>query len=260
MSLSCGGVRFFLLIVFVMLTVAGRSSSLDSVAAADDRFERFIEDLYLDLNDTILDKQSLLYGMRGYFKMKELDLLENDTILTIIDMGQTSEKERMYVIDLYARSIRYRSLVAHGQKTGSLKATRFSNNHGSHQTSLGFYVTGYAFDDDRLEYCMKLKGLERYNNNAWMRGVIVHTAWYATPEFLEKNGGVLGRSYGCPAMPYDNYCEIIDLIDDGTCYYIYHPASWQRGWSWYGSSTAYRSWFGPGSHSEIGVGWLSSQE
>jgi L,D-transpeptidase-like protein len=33
----------------------------------------------------------------------------------------------------------------------------------------------------------------------------------------------MGRSYGCPAVPRDVCEEIIDMIKDGTCLFIYHP-------------------------------------
>jgi hypothetical protein len=33
----------------------------------------------------------------------------------------------------------------------------------------------------------------------------------------------MGRSYGCPAVPQAESQEIIDLIKNGTCLFIYHP-------------------------------------
>ena len=51
----------------------------------------------------------------------------------------------------------------------------------------------------------------------------MHGADYATYEFLEKNGGTLGRSYGCPAMPHENFEQVVEWIKGGSCLYIYHP-------------------------------------
>jgi hypothetical protein len=43
------------------------------------------------------------------------------------------------------------------------------------------------------------------------------------PDFLEMNQ-FCGRSYGCPAVPADESEEIIDLIKEGSCLFIYHPS------------------------------------
>jgi hypothetical protein len=50
----------------------------------------------------------------------------------------------------------------------------------------------------------------------------VHGSDYATDDFLQTNN-ILGRSYGCPAVPQEETETIINAIKEGTCFFIYHP-------------------------------------
>ena len=111
-------------------------------------------------------------------------------------------------------------LAAQKTKAYNELATKFSNESESRMTSLGFYVTG-AIYNGKYDYSMKIHGLEYSNNNAFERGVVVHSADYATYEFLQENGNILGRSYGCPALPHDNYQTIVDIIQGGSCFFAY---------------------------------------
>ena len=56
------------------------------------------------------------------------------------------------------------------------------------------------------------------------RAIVIHAAKYAEASFIKKYGR-LGRSFGCPALPAENYDEIIDLIKGGTLLFIYFPES-----------------------------------
>src|SRR5690606_34211060 len=93
---------------------------------------------------------------------------------------------------------------------------------------LGFYVTTSTYSG-KYDLALRLKGMEYSNSHASSRGVVMHGAAYASYEFLEKNGCQLGRSYGCPALPYDKFDQVVDWIKEGSCLYIYHPGtSYQR--------------------------------
>ena len=68
---------------------------------------------------------------------------------------------------------------------------------------------------------MRLDGLEKgFNDNARSRAVVMHSASYVSEGFIHKHGR-LGRSWGCPALPVELSKEIIDLIKEGSCLYIY---------------------------------------
>jgi len=60
------------------------------------------------------------------------------------------------------------------------------------------------------------------NNLARKRAIVIHAADYAEETFIKKYGR-LGRSYGCPSLPPENYNKIIELIKDGTLLFIYSP-------------------------------------
>ena len=41
---------------------------------------------------------------------------------------------------------------------------------------------------------------------------------------LAKAQGYIGRSLGCPAVPYKVHKELIETIKDKSCVFIYHPS------------------------------------
>jgi hypothetical protein len=114
----------------------------------------------------------------------------------------------------------FHSLVAHGQKTGGEFATKFSNKVNSHQSSLGFYVTGETYYG-KNGLSMFIDGMEeKFNSKARDRYVVMHGANYANPEFINKLGR-LGRSYGCPAIPTALTQDVIDTIKGKSVLYIH---------------------------------------
>ena len=154
--------------------------------------------------------------------MESLDEMEysNEDIVSIIDFSKPSTEKRLFILDLKKHKILYHTYVAHGKNTGVNEAHKFSNNRGSNQSSLGLYRTGESYQG-KHGYSLRLDGLEKgINDNARIRAVVIHSAWYVSEEFIKKHGR-LGRSWGCPALPVDLSKEIIDLIKGGSCLYIY---------------------------------------
>jgi hypothetical protein len=142
-------------------------------------------------------------------------------ILAIADMTQPSTAKRLYIIDLEHRSLLLRTYVAHGQKTGELMAERFSNTHGSHQTSLGLYRVGAEIVSPKHGPALLLHGLDKgLNDQALPREVIIHGADYVSEEFIRQNGR-LGRSWGCPAVTRDDMPKVIELLADGGLLYVH---------------------------------------
>ena len=140
-------------------------------------------------------------------------------IYTIIDMNQPSTNPRLFVIDIESKKLLHASHVAHGQASGELFARRFSNLIGSHCTSPGLYRTAETYFG-RNGYSLRLDGLDLgVNNNARVRGIVIHPSVYAVPE-VAKRRGTLGRSLGCPALPPELSQEIINTIKNGSLLYI----------------------------------------
>jgi hypothetical protein len=154
--------------------------------------------------------------------MESMDEMEysNEDIVTIIDFSKPSTEKRLFILDLKTQELLYHTFVAHGKNTGVNMATKFSNNKGSNQSSLGLFRTGESYQG-KHGYSLRLDGLEKgFNDNARSRAVVMHSAYYVSENFIERHGR-LGRSWGCPAVPVEFSREIIDLIKGGSCLYIY---------------------------------------
>ena len=186
-------------------------------------FHRFAECQYKDLNEPALTFEAYEQGITGYYNLLKRGEIPKDRYLTIIDFSQPSSNERMFIIDMYFNNVIHQTLVAHGRNSGKLYARHFSNENNSHQSSLGFYITTTTYSG-KYDLALRLKGMEYSNSKASSRGVVMHAADYATPEFLEKNGCSLGRSYGCPALPHEGFDQVVDWIKEGTCLFIYYPS------------------------------------
>lgn len=190
---------------------------------AKEVFLSFTDSFYDCIKDEKISYKALQYGLKGYHHIRKSNKLKKQKHLTIVDFSLPSNEERLFVIDLDKNKVVHRSLVSHGMETGDLNAVKFSNEHDSHMSSLGFYITGRVYRG-RHEESIKLHGLEKgFNDNAYDRGVVIHRADYATREFLESNDNVLGRSLGCPAVPFDQYQELLGMVRDGSCFFIYYP-------------------------------------
>ena len=61
---------------------------------------------------------------------------------------------------------------------------------------------------------MRLVGLDSTNNNAEKRAIVVHGAWYVSPEMLGLHGR-LGRSEGCFAFSQDDVDTILARLGPG---------------------------------------------
>ena len=177
----------------------------------------------IDANNLSLPKfDSFLAAFQGYELLKLQGKISNE-ILTIVDFSLSSTVERMWVIDMKTQKVILQSLVAHGRNSGTEFATKFSNTNESFQSSLGFYVTGEEYQG-KHGTSLRLDGMEAgINDNARNRAVVIHGADYVS-EKLAKAQGYIGRSLGCPAVPYKVHKELIETIKDKSCVFIYHPS------------------------------------
>lgn len=142
--------------------------------------------------------------------------------LAVIDYSRPSLAPRLWVFDLAAGKLLYEEVVAHGQGSGDNFATRFSNDDGSHQSSLGLFVTADTYSG-RNGYSLRMKGLEPGVNDAAMsRAIVMHGAPYVDPQ-RGKSMGRLGRSWGCPAVRSAIAKPMIDLLKGGQFLFSYYP-------------------------------------
>jgi hypothetical protein len=151
---------------------------------------------------------------------RQIDVIKKKHVITIIDFSKPSTGKRFYVIDLDKKKLLYECLVAHGRNTGENVATNFSNKSESLKSSIGFFLTAETYVGEN-GYSLKLDGLEKgINDSARLREIVIHGADYVSQKFIDENGR-LGRSWGCPALPLDISKEIIDIISEGSCLFIY---------------------------------------
>lgn len=142
-------------------------------------------------------------------------------VVAIADMTQPSNAKRFYIIDLDKKELLMRTYVAHGQGSGELMATAFSNREGSHQTSLGLYRVGAEIVSPKHGAALLLHGLEKgLNCQAQAREVIMHGADYVSDAFINAHGR-LGRSWGCPAVSREDMPHMLELLADGGLLYVH---------------------------------------
>ncbi len=183
--------------------------------------DEFAKESYSQLGVKDLFFKPYKLALQGYYKMLASGTLRNTKYLTVVDMTKSANVERMFIIDTEIWQVVHTSLVSHGMKTGGEFAQDFSNEESSHQSSLGFFTTGEVYNG-KHDMSLKLDGHEPFNDNARKRGVVIHAAEYVSQDFIKSNGR-LGRSYGCPALPFEGYDQIVNMIKDGSCFFIYYP-------------------------------------
>lgn len=163
-------------------------------------------------------------GVVGYFNLLHQGKLGGKNLLTLIDFRLSSNKKRIWVIDMAKDSVIYHDLVSHGRNTGNEYAKKFSNVPNSNQSSLGFYVTGENYVG-KHGLSLRLDGMERdFNSNARRRAVVMHGADYVDEAFTKAYGRI-GRSFGCPAIRMEGHDQLLKRLADKTCLFIYYPDS-----------------------------------
>lgn len=143
--------------------------------------------------------------------------ITNKNFITVIDFTQTSTQKRMYVIDMKTGQVT-RYLTAHGKgsdphHTG--QAVQFSNTSNSNTSSVGMYVTGTEYQG-KYGRSMRLHGLEKTNDKAYQRAIVMHPAWYVDPKYSP-----IGRSLGCPAVEQKYINTLVTQLKGGSVYYIW---------------------------------------
>lgn len=196
-----------------------------SVASADSSLAKhsLAEKIYdtLNLQRSGLSKDAVEYAVKGYQKLVDSGLVKNSRYLTLVDLSQSSRNKRFYILDMKNEQLAWNTYVAHGKKSGIDMAENFSNNFNSNESSLGFYLTEATYRG-KHGLSLRMNGLEKgFNDHAEARGVVVHGASYVNASRVNSN--YMGRSQGCPALPENEYAQVINIIKDGSVLFVYHP-------------------------------------
>jgi hypothetical protein len=182
----------------------------------------------IGLDEWGLSEAAFVAAVNGFAEMKSEGVLQNDSILTIIDFDQPGINKRLYVVDVKHAVVLFNTWAAHGRNSGKEWAESFSNKPSSLKSSLGFYITSETYFGSH-GLSLRLNGVEPgINDKARNRAIVMHGASYVSQAFIDAEG-YLGRSHGCPAIPLMLAEPIIDKIKGGSCLFIYnktyHPNS-----------------------------------
>ncbi len=209
-------------------TVNSYSVSVSPVSHTDLSYAPIIADaataLYNDINlqQYGLSKEAFDYAWKGYEQLIKKNMIRRSNYLTICDFSQSSKKKRLYIIDVENSKLVTNTYVAHGKNSGAEFANSFSNKPESLQSSLGFYITDNTYIG-KHGLSLRINGVDPgYNDKALMRTIVIHGADYVNESRVQQ-GGYMGRSWGCPAVPKKEATDIITTIKNGTCLFIYHP-------------------------------------
>jgi hypothetical protein len=217
----------FVLFFLFSFTTINRIDIFSTRISADNKAieELEVESLYRQLNCnqfSLPTLDSFTEAIVGFYQLKDQGLLDKD-VLTIIDFSLSSNTKRLWIIDMATRTVLTNTYVAHGKNTGEEFARSFSNQNSSLKSSLGFYVTAEVYNG-KHGMSLKLDGVEKgINDNARARGIVMHAADYVSASFIKGNKR-LGRSQGCPAVPAELTPQIIEIIKNKSCLFIYHPS------------------------------------
>ena len=157
----------------------------------------------------------------GFLNLKTIGKVPlNSNVLSIADFNLSSKLKRLWIVDIDKNELLLNTWVSHGRGSGGDIATRFSNINSSHQSSIGFYVTGEVYTGKHGR-SLRLDGMdEGYNSKARERAIVIHGASYVSAQAI-KNLNRLGLSHGCPAVPLELSNKIIDMVKDKTVLFIH---------------------------------------
>lgn len=152
-------------------------------------------------------------------KVQESYSKYNKKYIIIVDFTKSSLEKRLFVYDTQLKTIVYSTHVAQG------KSPPFSNIEGSHQSSVGVYLTGNTYKGKHGTSRFVYGQDKGYNDNAFKRSIVIHSASYI-------GNGKQGRSQGCFAVPIDAIDAVLKYSESGTLIVAYYPSN---VWSKYGN-------------------------
>ena len=129
----------------------------------------------------------------------------------MINMSLPSGQNRFFIYDLKKDTIRNAGVVTHGNCNQFwLDGRKYSNEQGCGCTSLGKYKVGYSYNG-KFGLAYKLYGLDKTNNNAFNRFVVLHSH-PCVPETEMKDE--ICQSNGCPTVSPGFLKQLKPIIDN----------------------------------------------
>jgi hypothetical protein len=121
----------------------------------------------------------------------------NSRVCFLIDMSLPSGRNRFFVYDLKKDTLQNSGLVTHGRCNQNwLEGRKYDNTVGCGCSSLGKYRIGKKYNG-KFGTAFKLHGLEKSNDKAFVRFVVLHSH-ECVPETAVENE--ICQSDGCPTV------------------------------------------------------------
>lgn len=145
----------------------------------------------------------------------------NTDFCILIDMSLHSGVKRFFVWNFKSNTLSKQYLVGHGcgsqpwSMDGSKDTPEFSNEDGSHLSSLGKYkLEGRGYSEWGINVKYLMHGLEKTNSNALKRFIVFHSWNLMSDEEVFPNGSPEG--WGCPTISNNAMKEIDPVIQKST--------------------------------------------
>ena len=121
----------------------------------------------------------------------------NDQVCFLVDLSLSSGQQRFFIYDLRKDSIRSSGLVTHGRCNEDwLEGRKYGNEPGCGCSSLGKYKIGVPYNG-KFGLAYKLHGLEKTNDNAFERFVVLHSHECVPDSEIDSE---ICQSDGCPTV------------------------------------------------------------
>lgn len=134
----------------------------------------------------------------------------NQQFCFLIDMSVASGQDRFIVYDLKKDSVLQTGLVTHGRcNKDFLEGRQYGNTVGCGCTSLGHYKIGNAYQG-RFGLAYKLYGLDKTNDNAFKRFVVLHSHECVPEKEVEDE---ICQSDGCPTVAPNFLKKLASMLD-----------------------------------------------
>ena len=132
------------------------------------------------------------------------------TTLGLVDFSLPSTALRLWIVDLESQQTLLNDRVAHGSGSGDLYARSFSDEPGSHASSLGLYRATWPYQGKNGR-SLRLEGLDPSNRSALSRAIVIHPSRYMDDTWIATHGRP-GRSWGCFAVDPDISDTVINTL------------------------------------------------
>ena len=145
--------------------------------------------------------------------------IPNRDVLVIVDYSMHSLEKRLFLLDFETNTVEA-LLTTHGAGSDPDHdgiATEFSNEVGSHKTSLGFYLAQERYVG-KYGLSLRLDGLQNTNYTARDRAVVLHSN-----DYVDERLPYIGRSWGCFVVSPTVIETVVARMEGGSLLYAHHP-------------------------------------